>query len=397
MHSFSDIRDLLVGAWSDFNEDKAPRLAAALAYFTIFSLAPLLVIAISIAGVVFGEEAARGALSGQLNSLLGAQGAEAVEQMLAASAGEDRAGIVATVVGVATLLFGAAGVFGQLQDALNTIWEVAPKPGRGIWGFIRDRFLSFAMVLGTGFLLLVSLLLSTALSAVGRAMIGDAFDQTLLWQGVNLLVQTLVTFGLFTLIFKVLPDAEIAWRDVLLGAGITTLLFAAGRFLIDLYLRTTGTGSTYGAIGSLIVLLIWVFYSAQILFFGAELTQVYAQRFGSRIRPSSNAVPVTAEARAQQGMPDPETVKATAEQMDRDEAAPGEPGEGERERAVGERPRERATGEPEESSGPLIGHESRRTTPEPAEKGGAGATVLAGATIAATLGALLRGVGRRRR
>lgn len=317
MGGFAQIRDLLVATFNDFNEDKAPRLAAALAYFTIFSLAPLLIIAISIAGAFFGEEAARGALSGQLNSLLGQQGAEAIEAMLAASSQQEGAGLFATVLGVATLLFGAAGVFGQLQDALNTIWEVAPKPGRGIWGFIRDRFLSFAMVLGTGFLLLVSLLLSTALSAIGRATVGEAFDQTILWQGVNLLVQAVVSFGLFTLIFKVLPDVEIAWRDVLLGAGLTTLLFVIGRFLIDLYLRTTGTGSTYGAIGSLIVLLIWIFYSAQILLFGAELTQVYAQRFGSRIRPSANAVPVTEEARAQQGMPSPQTVHDSARRTPR--------------------------------------------------------------------------------
>lgn len=373
MGSLAGIRDLLAETWSDFNEDKAPRLAAALAYFTIFSLAPLLVIAIGIAGLVFGEEAARGALSAQLNSLLGPHGAEAVEQMLAASAGEERAGILATAVGFATLLFGAAGVFGQLQDAMNTIWEVAPKPGRGVWGFIRDRFLSLAMVLGTGFLLLVSLLLSTGLAAAGRVVAGDAFDQTLLWQGVNLIVQTVVTFGLFTLIFKVLPDAEIAWRDVLLGAGVTTVLFAAGRFLIDLYLRTTGTGSTYGAIGSLLVLLIWVFYSAQILFLGAELTQVYAQRYGSRIRPSANAVPVTAEARAQQGMPDPEALRAAAARAD---------GEALEERAVGGAPPPR---------------EEPAQAPARAPQGGAGATAIAGGALAFILGSLLRGARRARR
>jgi membrane protein len=382
MSNLAQIRDMLVATFKDFNEDKAPRLAAALAYYTIFSLAPLLIIAISIAGVFFGEEAARGALSGQLDSLLGQQGAEAIQEMLAASSRQEAAGALATAVGVATLLFGAAGVFGQLQDALNTIWEVAPKPGRGVWGFIQDRFLSFAMVLGTGFLLLVSLLLSTFLSAAGRMVVGESFDQTILWQGVNLLVQAVVTFGLFTLIFKVLPDARIAWRDVLLGAGITTLLFVVGRFLIDLYLRTTGTGSTYGAIGSLIVLLIWIFYSAQILLFGAEFTQVYAQRFGSRIKPSDNAVPVTEEARAQQGMPDPETLKATAEHKDRKEKEPA-PAAAEdgpvKERAVGEAP------------------EPLQTQSRPEKQGGPGTTVIAGATIATIIGALLGKVLRRRR
>lgn len=391
MGNFSNIRELLVATWNDFNEDKAPRLAAALAYYTIFSLAPLLVIAISIAGLVFGEEAARGSLSSQLNNLLGTQGAEAVETMLAASADQDRAGILATVIGVATLLFGAAGVFGQLQDALNTIWEVAPKPGRGVWGFIRDRFLSFAMVLGTGFLLLVSLLLSTALSAAGRLMVGEAFDQTILWQAVNLLVQAIVVFGLFTLIFKVLPDAQIAWRDVTLGAGITTLLFVVGRFLIDFYLRTSGTGSSYGAIGSLIVLLIWVFYSAQILLFGAEFTQVYAQRFGSRIKPSSNAVPVTEEARAQQGMPNPELLKATAEQMD----GKGQPA-AERPAQAPAAARPAAPAARQAPDGYDWSRGAERPLEPAREKGGPGATAIAGGALMFILTALLRGARRRR-
>ncbi|NTU84995.1 MAG: YihY/virulence factor BrkB family protein [Chloroflexales bacterium] len=376
MLSFSQARELVAEAFGDWNEDKAPRLAAALAYYTIFSLAPLLIIAIGIAGLLFGAEAARGEVSGQLTSLLGPDGAQAVEQMLSAS---DRpaAGALATILGIAALLFGAAGVFGQLQDALNTIWEVAPKPGRGIWGFIKDRFLSFAMVLGTGFLLLVSLLLGAFLTGLGQFVVGEAFQQSLIWRGVNLVVQAAVVFGLFTLIFKLLPDVEIAWRDVLLGAGITTALFFVGRLLIALYLRFTATGSTFGAAGSLVIVLIWIFYSAQILFFGAELTQVYARRYGSQIRPSSNAVPVTADARAQQGMPDPQAVAATARAANGQEQAP----------------RERAVGEPAAPEAPG-GHQ--RSPEQPENRSGPGSTIIAGATIATIVGALLRNVLRRR-
>jgi membrane protein len=377
MLNFGQIRELVVGTFSDFNEDKAPRLAAALAYFTIFSLAPLLLIAISIAGLAFGDEAARGAVTGQLNSLLGQEGAAAVEEMLSAS-NRPAVGTLTGLIGIATLLFGAAGVFGQLQDALNTIWEVAPKPGRGIWGFIKDRFLSFAMVLGTGFLLLVSLMLSAFLSGLGSVVVGEAFEQSLIWRGINLLAQVAVTFGLFTLIFKVLPDAEIAWRDVLLGAGITTALFFVGRLLIALYLTYTATGSTFGAAGSLVILLIWVFYSAQILFLGAEFTQVYARLHGSRIRPSPNAVPVTEEARAQQGLPDPKAVAETARTMGGEEPAP-------QEQAVGEEPRRRYS-EQRPAPGP-------DRQPDPAQKGGPSrAKVIAGAAIATFLGAVWRGV-----
>jgi membrane protein len=175
---------------------------------------------------------------------------------------------------------------------------------------IRDRFFSFTMVLGTGFLLLVSLLLTTTLSAVGRSFIGESFDQTVLWRIVNFVVSLLATWVLFTLIFKVIPDVKIAWRDVLLGAALTAALFAVGRWLLGLYLANASTTSAYGAAGSLVLLLIWVYYSAQILFLGAEFTQVYARRYGSRIEPSKNAVPVTEQARANQGMPRKEDVAA---------------------------------------------------------------------------------------
>lgn len=292
---------LLKETFSEWNADKASRLAAALAYYTIFSLAPLLIIVIAIAGAVFGEEAARGEIVGQIQGLVGIDGAKFIETAIE-SASQPRAGTVASIISIIILLFGASGLFAQLQDALNTIWEVQPKPGRGLIGLIRDRFLSFSMVLGVGFLLLVSLVMSAALAAVvnfvGHLIPGIAFVLEL----TNFIFSFVVTTLLFGLIYKVLPDVEIAWSDVWIGAAITSLLFSIGRFGLGVYLGNSSFGSTYGAAGSVVIILVWVYYAAQILFFGAEFTQVYARKFGSRIRPAKNAVPVTPQARAEQGM-----------------------------------------------------------------------------------------------
>ena len=287
-------------AGSQFMEDKAPRLGAALAYYTIFSLAPLLVIVIAIAGLVFRREAVAGQLAAEMQNLIGEQGAKAIEDMVA-SASKPQAGAIATIIGVAMLLFGAMGLFGQLQDAMNTIWEVQPKPGRGIMGFLRDRLLSLSMVLGTAFLLLVSLVITAALSALS-GIFGN-WQGGLIGQGVNALVSFAVISLLFAMIYRFLPDAKIAWRDVWLGAAITALLFVLGKWLIGLYLGHASVGSAYGAAGSLAVLLVWLYYSAQIFLYGAEFTKAYANRFGSRIVPSENAVRVTDLERAQQGMP----------------------------------------------------------------------------------------------
>ena len=287
---------------SSWSEDKAPRLGAALAFYSTLSIAPLLLVAIAIAGAVFGEEAARGHLIGQIQGMVGKEGAEAIQEMLV-GANKPGAGLLATIVGLATLLFAASGLFGQLQDAMNTIWEVRPKPGRGILGMLKERFMSFAMVLGTGFLLLVSLVLSAtvaaAFTAIGR--ISPALGPLL--QLGDLLVSGIVVTLLFAMIYKVLPDAKIAWRDVWVGAGMTTVLFLIGKFAIGLYLGRSSYGSAYGAAGSLVVLLVWIYYSSQILFFGAEFTKAYADKYGSRIEPAADAEPVTAEARAQQGIP----------------------------------------------------------------------------------------------
>ena len=283
-------------------EDKAPQLGAALAYYSLFSLAPLLVIAISVAGLVFGEEAARGQVVGALNEFLGQDGAEAVQTMIQ-NANKPAASTLASVFGLAMLLFGASGVFGQLKDSLNTIWEVKPKADRGIWGTLRDRVLSVAAVLGAGFLLLTSLVVTTAISALSTYMGSILPGSDAVWHIVNLVVSFGIITVLFALMFKYLPDVKITWHDVWIGAALTSALFMVGKYAIGLYLGHSTIGSVYGAAGSLVVVLVWMYYSAQILFLGAEFTQVYANRYGSKIVPSKDAVTLTEGDRAQQGIP----------------------------------------------------------------------------------------------
>ena len=282
------IFSLIKEAFSEWQEDKASLLAAALAYYTVFSITPLLVIAISIAGAVFGQEAAQGEIVGQINQLVGQQGAEAIETALA-NADRPELSSAASIISIIILFVGASGVFAQLQEALNTVWNVKAKPNAGIWGFIRKRLLSFGMVLAIGFLLLVSLVLSAMLSGIGKLEINLLPGFTFLWQIVNFIASFVFISLLFAFIYKFLPDAKIRWKDVTVGAIVTAFLFTIGKFLIGLYLGSGSLGSAYGAAGSLIVFLAWVFYSAQILLFGAELTQVYARKYGNKIRPDSNA------------------------------------------------------------------------------------------------------------
>lgn len=276
--------------FSKWIDDKAPRLAAALSYYTIFAMAPTLVIVIGVASMVFGQDAAQGKIVTEIEGLVGREGAEAVQTILKNSA-QDDAGPLATVLGFLLLIVGATSVFIELQDSLNTIWGVAPKPGRGIMGMIKDRVLSFAMVVGTGFVLMVSLLVSAALTALETWMVGAMPDISVV---VVQIVQTIVSLAIFTLligaIYRVLPDAKIAWRDVGTGAFITAALFTLGKYLIGLYLGQGSVSSTYGAAGSLAVLFVWVYYSGLIFFLGAEFTQVYANRWGGRVEPSANAI-----------------------------------------------------------------------------------------------------------
>ncbi|MDB5048969.1 MAG: YihY/virulence factor BrkB family protein [Fibrobacteres bacterium] len=309
---FSLVKD----AAAQWGNDKASRLAAALSYYTLFSIAPLLIIAISVAGLAFGREAASNQIFQQIRGLVGDSGAQAIQTMVQ-SASQKGSGIVGTLVGLATLLLGASGAFGQLQEALNTIWEVKPKPGQGVKGFLRSRFLSFSMVLVIAFMLMVSLVASAALAGLGGYL--DRILPVPSWalQAINFLVSFAVTALLFALIYKVLPDVRIRWRDVWIGGAATALLFSIGRLLIGLYLGKSSVGSAYGAAGSLVIILLWVYYSSQILFFGAEFTKIYANRYGSHMQPTPNAEPLGEGERINQGMkPDP----------DRGGAKPGDQG-----------------------------------------------------------------------
>jgi membrane protein len=300
-----DLYGLLRQTYQEWSADKAPQLGAALAYYSVFSIAPLLIIAVAIASFVFGEAAAQGQISTQVRDTVGPTAAAAIEDVVAHSH-RDGVGIWATVIGIGTLLIGAAGVFGQLQDALNTVWKVEPRPDRGWLVVLRERLVPFTMVLGAGFLLLVSLVVSAVLSALTEFLTPEALlGGASLWMVLNNLVSLGVITLLFAVIFKYLPDVRIAWTDVWIGALVTAVLFTVGKYLLGLYLGLSGVSSAFGAAGSLVLILVWVYYSAQIFLFGAELTRVYAIHRGSRVEPTDNAVPVSAENRVRQGMPHP--------------------------------------------------------------------------------------------
>lgn len=280
---------MLKEAASEWSGDNAMRLSASLAYYAIFSLAPLMIIIISIAGLVFGEEAARGQIAQQVRQLAGEQAGNAI-QALIHGAGQKSASIFAAVSGLIVLLFGASGVFGELKNALNTIWGVALKPGRSMMALIRDRFLSFGMVLGIGFLLLTSLVLSAALAALSVYLRGVFPLPKGLWPVGDFLVSFGFISLLFAMMFKFLPNVRIRWRDVWVGALGTALLFSIGKTLIGLYLGASSVASSYGAAGSVVILLLWVYYSSCILFYGAEFTKVYARRTGAAIEPGPDAM-----------------------------------------------------------------------------------------------------------
>lgn len=274
-------------------DDKAPQLGAALAYYTVFSLAPLVLVLLAIIGVLFREDPA-GAWSRvteQMSYFLDKSAVQVVQD-IAKTASEPGKSTIATVIGIALALFGASGVFGQLQDALNTIWGVKAKPGLGIWGFLRARFISFAMVGGVCFLLLVSLTVEALLKGFSH------YVQAALPGGLTIAVSVYLIFDfavvtlLFAMIYKFLPDAKIQWRDVWIGAAMTALLFGVGKWALGLYLGSGSAASAYGAASSLITLLLWIYYSSQILLFGAEFTQVYANQAGRRVQPSEYAVPI---------------------------------------------------------------------------------------------------------
>jgi len=288
-NAFSQLKQ----TFQEWLQDKAPQLGAALAYYTVFSLAPLVLVVLAIVGVIFRDDPA-GAwdkITEQIGYFLDPSAVQVV-QSIAQKVSQPGKSTLATVIGVALALVGASGVFGQLQDALNTIWGVKAKPGRGIWGFLRSRFLSFAMVAGICFLLLVSLAIEALLKAFSH------YVQSVLPGGIVIALTVYVVFDfavvvlLFAMIFKFLPDVEIQWRDVGIGAVMTAILFGIGKWLLGFYLGSGAAGSAYGAASSLITLLLWVYYSSQILLFGAEFTQVYASRAGRGLKPAKYAVRV---------------------------------------------------------------------------------------------------------
>jgi membrane protein len=284
--------DLLKSTAKEWSRDKCPQLGAALAYYTIFSLAPLVLVLLGVFGLIYGSnEQAREKILDQLRYLMDPSGVK-VFQDIANSAAEPKAGILATGIGVLIALFGASGIFGQLQDALNTIWTVKPKPSQGIWGFIRARFLSFAMVGGVCFLLLVSLTVENLLRSLHSYLQSIVPGGHYLGLAIFYVFDLAIIVLLFAILFRYLPDAKIAWRDVWTGAALTAILFVVGKFLLGLYLGSGAAGSAYGAASSLITLLLWIFYSAQIMLFGAEFTKVYANTYGSHIEPEEHAVKV---------------------------------------------------------------------------------------------------------
>jgi membrane protein len=282
---FALVRTTVTG----FIADDALSRGAAIAYYTVTSMAPVLLIVIAIAGFVFGTEAAQGAIVEQLSGMMGAQSAEMVQSMIQ-SAGNRGAGTIATIVGIVALLITASGVFGEMQAALNVIWKAEPKEGT-VSRLVRARLASLGLVVTLGFLLMVSLVVSAALKALDTWLNGIMPGLHLIFQALGFLVSLLIIAVLFGAVYKVLPDKKLTWRDVAVGAISTAILFTIGKFLISLYIGSSAVASSYGAAGALIVILIWIYYSAQIFLLGAEFTKAYATTHGSqRTDPSSNAV-----------------------------------------------------------------------------------------------------------
>lgn len=308
-----DLWPLVRETFDSWREDKAMRLAGALAFYATLSIPPILLIALVIAGQVLGSQFSEQQLQRQIvlqfRRLIGTQGAVAADALATIIENADRPGgsVIATLAGVLTLSFGATGVFVQMQDSLNTIWEVAPSPDRGLMGMVKDRLFSFALVISIGFLLLVSLLVSAALALLDQYLQRNFPGAAVLMQAINFVLSLAIIVQLFAMLFKFVPAVKIEWGDVWFGAIVTAVLFTAGKWAIGLYLGNSAVASTYGAAGSLVVLLLWVYYSSNIFFIGAEFTQVYAREHGSRIIPDEEAVPLTEEMRIQQGIPHQET------------------------------------------------------------------------------------------
>lgn len=278
-----------VDEWQD---DRASTLAASLACYTLLSMSPLLVLTVAIVGFVVGKDAARVQIGGQVREVVGPQASQVVEDVMI-HASEPTGGIIGTVVGVTVLLLGASGVFSELKDSLNAVWEVKTKPGRGILGIVVERFFSFTMVLAVAFILLVSLVISTVIAAMGVTISNTLPGGATVWNIANFVLSFGVVTVLFALMYKVIPDVKIGWGDVWPGAAVTAILFTIGKYALGLYLGRSSVASPYGAAGSLVALVLWVYYSAQIFFLGAEVTQVLTRLRGNKMEPTKNAVALT--------------------------------------------------------------------------------------------------------
>lgn len=284
------IWEVLKKSFSGFSDDKVMKLSASLAYYTVFSIGPMIIVIIYLAGLFYGREAAEGSIFGQIQGLVGSQAAAQIQEMIK-NAALNTGGNFALIVGLVTLLIGATGVFAEIQDSINQIWNLKPKPKKGWLKMLTDRLLSFSVIVGLGFILLVSLMVSGVIEALMERLQARFPDVTVV---VVYIVDLLLTFTvislLFGVIFKVLPDAVIKWKDVITGSMVTAVLFMLGKFAITFYIGSSDVGTTYGAAGSLVVLLLWVYYSSVILYFGAEFTKAYAAKYGSAIHPSKYAV-----------------------------------------------------------------------------------------------------------
>lgn len=280
---------LLKRSFSDWSDDNAPRLGAALAFYTILSISPLVILALAIVSLVFDRSSAQGHLLSQVQSTVGPEGRDAVQAMLA-SGQKASQGILATAIGFITLVFGASGVFGELRGALNTIWDAEPKESSGVWGMLRERFFSIGMVFSVGFVLLVSLVVSAGLAAMTKFFSGLLPIPPIVLSGVNFLVSLAGITLVFAMILKYVPETKVEWRDVRNGAFATALLFVIGKSVLGLYLGKASPGSAYGAAGSLVVMVVWIYYSAQIFFFGAEFTHVYALSRRGPDRPEGDVL-----------------------------------------------------------------------------------------------------------
>lgn len=290
--TFKGIWQVLKDSFKGFSEDKVPKLSASLAYYTVFSLGPLLIVLIFLSSIFFGREAIEGSIYTQMRAFVGPESAKQIQEIVKNATLADKGGLSA-VIGIITLLIGATTVFAEIQDSINTIWGLKAKPKLGVMKIVKDRLLSFGIIGSLGFLLLVSLGVSTIIDALNTRLQNLFPDvAVVVFYIVNLILTLVIVSGLFAVIFKVLPDAKIKWKDVIGGAVATAILFVLGKFLISFYISKSDVGSTYGAAGSLVILIVWVYYSSIILFLGAEFTKAYAVKFGTEIHPSDFAVTV---------------------------------------------------------------------------------------------------------